>query len=157
MQEIDKLFAGQSGEKILIGDMNIDMKKPTDRDVNMYANTMTSLGLTLCNDKITCESSNAVLDHVYTNMETNRKVHTATVKCHFSDYNVLITSFESRAIATAESTISKKIDYERLASIVLKKISEVPHVANPSVLMMLYVIYYNRPSYKQPRQTQGKR
>lgn len=133
LQELERLVAGISGDKVLIGDMNIDMSKPTDRDVKRYTDTMTSLGLTLCNDKITRESSTAILDHVYTNMESNRKIHTATVKCNFSDHNLLITSIESRVIAATGSTTTKKIDYDKLASFVEEKINDIALATDPNV------------------------
>lgn len=73
LQQIVDTLDCLNGEKILIGDMNIDLNKCNDRDVQTYVNTMTSIGLSICNNNLTRESSNAILDHVYTNMETQKK------------------------------------------------------------------------------------
>lgn len=110
-RRIEEFLGGTSGEVILVGDMNVDLNKTHDRDVKMYIDTMTSLGLTVYNNNVTRESSNAVLDHVYTNMESTRKIHTATIKCDFSDHNVLMSSFQTRIIAKEDGLSINRIDY----------------------------------------------
>lgn len=132
MHKIEDTLGSIDGPKILVGDINVDVNKCDDRDVLAYKHFMTSLGMTLCNDKITRESSNAILDHVFTNMDANRTIHTSTVKCHFSDHNFLLTSIESSAITKSESRMIWKIDYAKLANIVAEKIGDVPFSTDPN-------------------------
>lgn len=131
MHKIEEIIGSTEGQKILVGDINVDLNKSNDRDVLVYGNFMTSLGMTLCNDKITRESSKAILDHVYTNMDSYRKIHTTTAKCNFSDHSFLLTSIETKQNAMSESQVVRKIDYVKLASIVAEKIRDVPFLTDP--------------------------
>lgn len=65
LRRIEEFLGGTSGKVILVGDMNVDLNKTHDHNVKMYIDTMTSLGLTVCNNNVTHESSNAILDHIF--------------------------------------------------------------------------------------------
>lgn len=131
--QIKKLIAGLSGDKMLIGDINLNIEHRHELEqgqrsiFEIYTDTMTLLGQTLCNDKTTRESSTAILDHVHTNMETIRKIHTATVQCHFIDhslnfrpqspiYNISNNNIKSKSNHQTDFA-DKKIRVQRLTTI----------------------------------------
>lgn len=132
LHEIERILSQLCGEILLIGDINVDLNKSNDREVKMYNNTMTSIGLSRCNSNITRESSNATLDHVYTNIRSQHKIYTATIKCHFSDHNILITSFHAKEPTSCESRLVKKLDMDLLISNVGEKMNHIPLASDPN-------------------------
>lgn len=130
--KIEETMGALSGEKIIVGDVNIDINRGSDRNARKYQDTMSSIGMTLCNNIATRESSNAIIDHVYLTQRMGRKIHTDTIRCDFSDHNILITTIKAEANESDVNETVTKIDYNRIVDIVSDHVNVLPHTGCPN-------------------------
>lgn len=122
---------------ILTGDMNVNLNMQVNNDnkepIERYKNLLCSMGMVQYNYNTTREASGTPIDHFFTNMTERRRHRIATIKCDFSDHNIIVATIESPQRCEGEVTVNK-IDYSKLADMVKQNIHNVPtNTSDPNV------------------------
>lgn len=98
----------------ILGDANINTSEQTHTAIKLkYLNLFKSHGFELCNNKATRSASNTTIDHIFTNLTNKRDHSTNTIKCDFSDHNIVITRGKE-SVDGPEMHTYKSIDYNKL-------------------------------------------
>lgn len=126
MKTIEDLLSKKKLRKVILcGDLNVNVCESNmdgRATAKNYLNTMKSLSMNICNNIITRESSQSVIDHVFSSFveQTNHCVD--TIRCSSSDHNILITKISVYNAVNAER-IKRKTDYVLLNQLLTERLA----------------------------------
>lgn len=130
MAKLESILSDSRGKNIMVaGDFNIDLSTNNTENralAKKYVNNMKSYGLELCNDVITRESSGTVIDHIFSSATGKYRHSIDTIKCSFSDHNIIVATIETGNDGRCDLSIErKKIDYDRLNELLRTRLADV--------------------------------
>lgn len=76
---------------ILVGDINIAVNRPQDRDVQRYLQLLNSFSMVVTNTIVTRPLSNNILDHVISSVADAQRITNFTMDCPLSDHSYVLT------------------------------------------------------------------
>lgn len=136
LTSLENIINNTNGENLLLlGDMNIDLhlhEQMNDRNrviAEKYRNMLCSLGLVQCNFNTTREASDTLIDHLFSNMTGARKHRINTIKCDFSDHNIIMATIEAPLKCNKVIEINC-MKYKKLATLVQQNITNMPMNTN---------------------------
>lgn len=104
---------------LLVGDFNVNIlcliaQKSTSSLYNRYISLITSTGYEVCNDIVTRDTSNSLLDHVIFNFSNNLTLSNDTIEHDLSDHRAIITIISCAPCHRSEIVQKSIIDYNML-------------------------------------------
>lgn len=126
MTTIENLITRKNFRKVILGgDLNVnicDTNIDNCATAKGYVNTMKSLGMTVCNNIITRESTQSVIDHFFSSF-TEQNTHSVdTIHCSFSDHNILVAKIVTAIVCDTEF-VKRKTDYALLNQLLAERIA----------------------------------